>query len=73
MVLNKDSFIEDENVLKAAIAEAYPAPAAVELDYIEESFEDKTEADEFTEDPKGGYEYDGYREYSVSTWFRYLR
>lgn len=73
VVLNKDAFIDDEHVLVGHLKEDYGTPSDVVLEYKEENIEDKITSDKFVEDPHKEWDYDGYREYSVSLWFRYLR
>lgn len=59
-------------MITATIIEKYQFDPKEEPEFVEDPFDGKVE--EFTsEDPKKTYDYDGYREYSVTTWFRYLR
>lgn len=44
-----------------------------DLQYVEERRDEKKEPDDHVEDPSGTWDFDGYREYSVATWFRYIR
>lgn len=59
--------------MKNAIESEYPVPSETDLEYIENKYYDKVEYEGLITEPKLHWDLDRYREYSFSTWFRYVR
>lgn len=59
--------------MRTLIETQYTVPTDDELEYTEDKHYDKVEYDSTLTDPKFHWDLNGHREYSVSTWFRYVR